>query len=82
MIIATYLPPPYSDWHGRQNGGRSRLIGRAKGGMNIKLRAICDRQARPVDRFAAAGQVSDYIGARGLLRGLSNVKWLLGGSRL
>ena len=46
--------------------------------MNTKLHAICDSQGRPIDLFVTAGQVSDYIGARALLSGLPNVKWLLG----
>lgn len=51
--------------------------------MNTKLHAICDSKGRPIDLFVTAGQVSDYIGARALLRGLPKVKWLLGdrGSR-
>ena len=43
-----------------------------------KLHAICDSQGRPIDLFVTAGQASDYIGARALLSGLPNVKWLLG----
>ena len=50
--------------------------------MNTKLYAICDSQGRPLDLFITAGQVSDYIGARALLGGLPNVKWLPWRSRL
>ena len=57
---------------------RGRLIGRTRGGMNTKLHAICDSLGRPIDLFVTAGQLSDYIGARALLGGLPNVKWLLG----
>ena len=46
--------------------------------MNTKLHAICDSQGRPLNLFVAAGQVSDYIGARALLSGLPKVDWLLG----
>ena len=46
--------------------------------MNTKLHAICDSQGRPIDLFVTAGQASVYIGARALLSGLPNVKWLLG----
>jgi transposase len=46
--------------------------------MNTKLHAICDSEGRPINLFATAGQVSDYIGARALLDGLPAVKWLLG----
>ena len=55
-----------------------RLIGRAKGGMNTKLHAICDSKGRPLNLFVTAGQISDYIGARALLSGIPNVDWLLG----
>lgn len=46
--------------------------------MNTKLHAICDSKGRPLDLFVTAGQVSDYIGARALLKGLPKVEWLLG----
>lgn len=46
--------------------------------MNTKLQSICDSQERRLDLFATASQVSNYIGARALLSGLLNVKWLLG----
>ncbi len=83
---------PHGDRHGRQKRGRGRLTGRTKGfegrrncpgdsfarKRNTKLHAICDSLRRPLDLFVTAGQVSDYIGARALLSGLPNVKWLLG----
>lgn len=46
--------------------------------MNTKLHAICDSLGRPIDLFVTAGHVSDCIGARAMLSGLPNVKWLLG----
>ncbi len=46
--------------------------------MNTKLHAICDSQGRPLNLFVTAGQVSDYIGARALVRSLPKVDWLLG----
>jgi len=46
--------------------------------MNTKLYAICDSLGRPIDLFVTAGQVSDHVGARALLSGPPNVKWLLG----
>ncbi|WP_150122127.1 IS5 family transposase, partial [Sulfitobacter sp. HI0129] len=61
-----------------QKGGRGRLIGRTKGGMNTKLHAICDSQGRPLNLFVTAGQVSDYVGARALVSRLPRVDWLLG----
>ena len=69
---------PDSDQFGRQKGGRGRLIGRTKGGMNTKLHAICDSQGRPLNLFVTAGQVSDYIGARAMMSSLPKVDWLLG----
>ncbi|RPD43356.1 IS5 family transposase, partial [Paracnuella aquatica] len=69
---------PHGDQHGREKGGRGRLIGRTKGGMNTKLHAICDSQGRPLNLFVTAGPVSDYIGARALLSSLPKVDWLLG----
>jgi transposase len=68
----------HGDQFGRQKGGRGRLIGRTKGGMNTKLHAICDSQGRPLNLFVTAGQVSDYIGARALVSSLPKVDWLLG----
>ncbi len=35
-------------------------------------------QGRPINVFVTAGQVSDDVGAGGLLSGLPNVKWLPG----
>ncbi len=46
--------------------------------MSTKQHAICDSYGRPLNLFVTAGQVSDYIGARALLSGLSDVEWLLG----
>ena len=70
--------PSDSDQFGRKKRGRGRLIGRTKGGMNTKLHAVCDSQGRPLNLFATAGQVSNYIGARALLSSLPKVDWLLG----
>ncbi|MFO8126444.1 IS5 family transposase [Yoonia sp.] len=83
MIDATYLKAHRTATSmGVKKGGfndqRGRLIGRTKGGMNTKLHAICDSKGRPLDLFVTAGQVSDYIGARALLKGLPQVEWLLG----
>ncbi len=79
MIDATYLKAHRTASSlGVKKGGRGRLSGRTKGGMNTKLHAICDSYGRPLNLFVTAGQVSDYIGARALLSGLSDVEWLLG----
>jgi transposase len=50
-----------------QKGGRGRLIGRTKGGLNSKLHVPADAKNRPIHMFHSAGQTSDYIGARALL---------------
>ena len=79
MIDATYLKAHRTATSmGVKKGGRGRLIGRTKGGMNTKLHAICDSQGRPLNLFVTDGQVSDYIGARALLSSLPDVDWLLG----
>ena len=46
--------------------------------MNPKLHVICDSQGRPLNLLMTAGEVSDYIGARALLRNFPNVEWLVG----
>ena len=61
-----------------QKGGRGRLIGRTKGGMNTKLHAVTDTAGRPIRFFITAGQVSDYTGARVLVSSLPVADWLLG----
>jgi transposase len=61
-----------------QKGGRGRLIGRTKGGMNTKLHAVTDTAGRPIRFFMTAGQVSDYTGARALVSSLPAADWLLG----
>ena len=79
MIDATYLKAHRTATSmAVKKGGRGRLIGRTKGGMNTKLHAICDSQGRPLDLFITAGQVSNYIGARALFGSLPEVDWLLG----
>lgn len=62
-----------------KKGGHCRLIGRTKGGVNMKLHAICDSKGRPIDFFVSEVQVSDLIGSRALLSSLPKVGWLLGG---
>ena len=46
--------------------------------MDIKLHAIRDSKGRPINFFASAGHVGDYIGARALLSSLPDADWLLG----
>ncbi|UCD68953.1 MAG: IS5 family transposase [Betaproteobacteria bacterium] len=62
---------------GLKKGGRGRLIGRTKGGMNSKLHSVTDALGRPITLFLSAGNVSDYIGARALLASLPDAKWML-----
>lgn len=79
MIDATYLKAhrtASSLW--LKKGGRGRLIGRTKGGMNTKLHAVTDSFGRPIRFFISAGQVSDYTGARALVNSLPSADWLLG----
>jgi hypothetical protein len=66
------------DKNGGPNDQRGRLIGHTKGGMNTKLHAVTDARGRPIRFFMAAGQVSDYTGARALLSSLPTADWLLG----
>ncbi|WP_111481383.1 IS5 family transposase [Celeribacter halophilus] len=79
MIDATYLKAhrTASSLRGKK-GGRGRLIGRTKGGMNTKLHAITDTHGRPIRFFMSAGQISDYTGAAALLGNMPKAQWLLG----
>ncbi|QIE43107.1 IS5 family transposase (plasmid) [Rhodobacteraceae bacterium SC52] len=79
MIDATYLKAHRTASSLRfEKGGRGRLIGRTKGGMNTKLHAVTDASGRPIRFFITAGQVSDYTGARALVSSLPSADWLLG----
>lgn|SRR5690554_1454502 len=62
---------------GTEKGGRGRLIGRTKGGMNSKLHTVTDAVGRPIRMFLSAGQTSDYIGARALLACLPKANHML-----
>lgn len=53
------------------------MIGLTKGGRNTKLHAVTDGSGRPIRLFMTAGQRSDYLGARALLKGLPAAKHLL-----
>ncbi|WP_333712747.1 IS5 family transposase [Yoonia sp.] len=78
MIDATYLKAHRTASSLRfEKGGRGRLIGRTKGGMNTKLHAITDAIGRPITFFMSAGQDSDYTGAAALLGELPNADWLI-----
>ncbi|MCJ8139958.1 IS5 family transposase [Falsirhodobacter halotolerans] len=78
MIDATYLKAHRTATSlGGEKGGRGRLIGRTKGGMNTKLHAVTDAEGRPIRLFMTAGQVSDYTGAAALMGSLPEADWLL-----
>ncbi|WP_183969538.1 IS5 family transposase [Sagittula marina] len=78
MIDATYLKAHRTASSLRfEKGGRGRLIGRTKGGMNTKVHAVTDANGRPIKFFMTAGQVSDYTGAAALLSNLPEAEWLL-----
>jgi transposase len=61
-----------------EKGGRGRVISHTKGGMNTKLHAVTDSIGRPIRFFVTAGEVSDYTGARALMKDLPAADWLLG----
>ncbi len=75
---ATYLIAHGTETSMAEKGGRGRLIGRTKGGINTKLMTACDGQGRPLNLFVTPGSDSDYIDARALLSSIPNVDWLLG----
>jgi transposase len=78
MIDATYLKGHRTASSLRlKKGGRGRLIGRTKGGMNTKLHTVTDARGRPIKFFMTAGQISDYTGAAALLSSLPEADWLL-----
>lgn len=75
MIAATYLEahrtaPSLGEKRGVADDQRGRQIGRTKGGLNTKLRAVTDAKERPLQFFMTGGQVSDYTVASDLLGGL------------
>ena len=60
-----------------EKGGRGRLIGRTKDGMNTKLHAVTDENGHLISFFMSAGETSDYTGAAALLNSLPPAQWLL-----
>ncbi|REF73251.1 transposase [Paracoccus versutus] len=60
-----------------QKGGRGRLIGRTKGGLNSKLHVLADAKGRPIRMFLSAGQTSDCIGVQALLSSIPRAGALL-----
>ena len=52
-----------------------------QGRYEYETAAVTDTIGRPIRRFMAAGQVSDYTGARALVSSLPAADWLLGDRR-
>ncbi|MDF3607741.1 IS5 family transposase [Paracoccus sp. DMF-8] len=78
MIDATHLKTHRTASSlGSKKGGRGRLIGRTKGGLNSKLHVLADAKGRPIRMFLSAGQTSDYIRARALLSQIPQAASLL-----
>ena len=77
MIDATFLKAHRTASSLRAKRGRGRLIGRTKGGLNTKLRAMADAEGRPIRFCLSAGQVSDHTGAPALLSSPPKADWLL-----
>ena len=73
--LSQSAPNGFKPWV--EKGGRGRLIGRTKGGMNTKLHAVTDENGRPIRFFMSAGEISDYTGAASLLSSLPSAQWLL-----
>lgn len=73
--LSQSTPHGFEPWV--EKGGRGRLIGRTKGGMNTKLHAVTDENGRPISFFMSAGEASDYTGAAALLNSLPPAQWLL-----
>ncbi len=55
-----------------------RCISHNKGGLNAKLRAVCDDEGRSIVVMLAEGQMSDHKGADLLFGALPNAKEPLG----
>ncbi len=53
-----------------EKGGRGRLSGQTKGGMNTTRHTVTDTSGRPIRFFITAGLVSDYTGAMALSNNL------------
>src|SRR6185503_2677581 len=60
-----------------KKGAVPRRIGRTKGGLNLKLHAVCDGQGRPLIMLLSEGQMSDYKGAAKMLPALPKAKELI-----
>ncbi|CUA97097.1 hypothetical protein Ga0061067_1075 [Pannonibacter indicus] len=64
MIDAAHLKAHRTASSLLQGGVFPRHTGRTKGGLNTKLRAVCDAEGQPIAMCLTAGQVSDHTGAK------------------
>ena len=60
-----------------KRGGRGRLIGQSKGGMNNKLHAVTNENGHPIRFFISDDDITDYTGTAVFLCSLPSVQWLL-----
>ena len=65
-----------------KKGPVPRRIGRTKGGLNSKLRAVCDGNGRPLVMLLSEGQMSDYKSAALMLSAMPKAKQLLWPTRV
>ena len=80
-----------ADYHDRRHASQSaphrcqpfkkgplpKRIGRTKGGLNSKLRAVCDGKGRPLVMLLSEGLMSDFKGAALMLSDVPRTKELL-----
>ena len=60
-----------------KKGHFPRCIGRAKGGLNSKLHAVCDQLGRPMIMLLTEGQASDHPGGALILHRVPPVRHLI-----
>jgi transposase len=77
MIDATYLKTHRTETSLQVKKGAWTPDRPDQGRLNTNLYAVTDRHGRPNRFFIAAGQLSDYVGARALCGSLPAVDWLI-----
>ena len=80
MIDATYIPvhrTACSLGLRKIAGKQGRRIGKSPGGWTSKLHIVCDEDGRPIDLYLSGGNVSDYDGAKVLLKRFPRAAQLL-----
>lgn len=77
MIDATHLRAHRTAAGLLKKGALSRCIGCTKGGLNTKLRAVCNEHGKPIAMVPTPGETSDYKGTALLLDHLPQAKCLL-----